>query len=335
MDDFGPNLSVWTKLFPTFSILNLDEMSGSAIEVALHDCETKPSSYCDSFDNGNLNFNKSTVWKMTNPSQYLAVDGSLHTLALASDWSQCACADAPKKTCWPEDHGFSGLLVSCPDGAADKCKTVGPGLDPHAFHFRGHPMAFTNIGSPKVCHPKLLNLTSFELADLRLPGMSQCEKNWQPFSYGGDLFFSQWLRPSHTVLKCSVETNACEVAFNTSTNFKDKIHGSTPYVELDSDHWVAAAHVFTLRGGVFSRDEDYWHMFFAVQRQPPFAVVASTQLFQLPVADAHADAEWSRVQYAAGMMRRDDDFVLSYGVGDCIAQAVKVPVKDVAQALGL
>jgi len=247
----------------------------------------------------------------------------------------CACADAPEQVCAWSDVKHSGVLVSCPDSPADTCRTIGPGLDPHAFQFNGHPMAFINIGSSGVCHPQLLNLTSLERGDLTLPGMAECEKNWQAFAYNGNLFFSQWLHPSHNVLKCSVDTYACELVFNTSTHFSTthKIHGSTPYVELDSDHLVAAAHTFKRSSSYVGNR--YWHMFYAIQREPPFAVVASTKWFRLPVAETHESAQWIDLEYAGGMMRQGEDVIVSYSVGDCVSQAVRVPIKSVKQSLGL
>jgi len=338
-----PDLTLenWKKLFPSYSLLDLDEMSDTAVAVALNTCSTTPDSFCDGFANGNHEFNKSAVWKMLNPSVYATADGSMRTLALLTNYNRCQCADSPKKFCAPDYQlPFSGLLVSC--GADDGCTAVGPGLDPHSFQFQGHPMAFTNHGPSGVCHPKLLNLTSFEMSNLTLPGMSNCEKNWQAFTHNGTLFFSQWLQPEHKVLRCNVETTSCEAAFNTSTSLllEKHIHGGTPYVELDSDHWVAGAHHFFDKcGGDPQCDQDahtiYEHMFFAIQRQPPFAVVARTEWFMLPVKEGFADAEWVGTQYAGGLMRQGQDVILSYGVGDCMPQAARISVEELKQALGL
>jgi len=338
------NLTSWTKLFPTHRILDLDDkFSVSAVALALETCSTMPKGYCDGFANGNNHLETSAVWKMLNPSVYMAADGSLRTLALLSTYSSCQDPDMPNRLQYPWiDLEASALLVSC--GADDGCTAVGPGLDPHAFQFQGHPMAFTNQGGTgkdgQGCHPKLVNLTSFEISNLSLPGMSGCEKNWQPFTYNGTLFFSQWLHPGHKVLSCNMESYACKAVFDTSANFgTDEVHGGTPYVELDSNHFVAAAHTFTstytIPYGVREERRVYQHKFFAIQSQPPFAVVAQTEWFQLPVAESHAHAEWLETEYAGGLTRRGQDVILSYGVGDCVSQAVEIPITSLRQALGL
>jgi hypothetical protein len=335
------NLTSWTKLFPTHRLLDLDEkFSISAGALAFETCSTMPKSYCDGFANGgNDHLEKSALWKMLNPSVYMAADGSLRTLALLSTFSQCSDPDRPEHLQWqwpvPEP---SGLLVSC--GSDDGCKAVGPGLDPHAFQFQGHPMAFTNQGGNGKCDPKLVNLTTFEISNLSLPGSSGCEKNWQPFTYNGTLFFSQWLHPGHKVLSCNMESYACKAAHDTSANFgTDEVHGGTPYVELDSNHFVAAANTYTTTytspSGVREARRVYQHKFFAIQSQPPFAVVAQTEWFQLPVAERHAHAEWLSTEYAGGLTRRGQDVILSYGVGDCVSQAVEIPITSLRQALGL
>jgi len=326
------NLTSWNKLFPTWSLLDLDELSGSAVEVALDTCPKMPDSFCDGDAKG-AKFNKSAVWKMINPSVYAATDGSLRTLAVATAYNLCQCADNPNKMCLPDYSKFrSALLVSC--GANDGCTAVGPGIDPHAFQFEGHPMAFTALGWNGVCSPKLLNLTSFEQINLTLPGMTNCEKNWQPFRHNGTLFFSQWLHPEHRVVSCSAGNGSCEAAFNTSTPFDvaTKIHGSTPYVELDSNHFVAAAHTFDR---INPTTDIYRHMFFAIERQPPFAVIANTEWFQLPIKEGHADAEWNSVEYAGGLVRRGQDVIISYSAGDCISQAAKISIAELKQALAL
>ena len=102
-------------------------------------------------------------------------------------------------------------------------------------------------------------------------------------------------------------------------------------MELDSDHLVAAAHV---HGDLMSDYLDYWHTFYVIKREPPFAVVANTHWFQFLAPSGYEDAGWKDIQYAGGLMRSGDDLLVSYGVGDCMSQAIRVPISEMADAFG-
>ena len=117
------NLTSWNRLFPAYSLLDLEEMAEKAITLAWDTCPTMPNSYCDGNGNGNTEFNKSTVWKMLNPSVYAAADGSMRTLAVVTDYNLCQCTDSPKSLCSPDyAQPFPALLVSWTQPAAqEKC----------------------------------------------------------------------------------------------------------------------------------------------------------------------------------------------------------------------
>jgi len=320
--------AVFTDLFPTYSIMDVDGTSSSAI-ASVHDADPT--------------VNKKWLHKMINPAHYLAADGSLRFVARVTHANRCACPDQPKRKCYPAEfpkHDDDSRLVSCLAGSSDGCAVVGKFADPHAFSFLGHPWAFVNSGVTDNCKPILLNLTSFESAELNLPGMNACEKNWQAIEHKGELFFSYFLAPTHKVIRCDVGSHTCDDAFNSSTSLQfdglpssfgsnPDVHGSTPYVELDSDHLLAAAHVHDFGY------EDYWHTFYVIKREPPFVVVANTRWFQFLAPGGYEDAEWKGIQFAGSMMRSGDDLLVSYGVGDCMSQAIKVPVSEVANVLGL
>lgn len=324
---------VFTKLFPSHSGIDLDVESSLAVSTVLQ---------------GNSTLNKSRVWKMINPSLYLTAAGSFRVLGRVTRSVRCACPAERKRWCYPEGGDGDDNLVSCPVGTGDRCVVIGPFTDPHAFQYSGHRLAFVNRGAWGVCKPLLLNLTSFEVRGLTLGGMDSCEKNWLPFEHAGILYFSHWVHPTHKVIRCDVESHVCETAFESSTKLSLdglpsflksegveglSVHGSSAYAELDSNHSVAAAHLAV--PGARPGNLRYWHTFLAIQREPPFAVVANTPWFQMPVPDDARDAEWNEIQYLGGLLRDGEHFVLSYGVGDCFSQAVKVPVSEVAHALGI
>eukprot|EP00930_Biecheleria_cincta_P003839 TRINITY_DN10474_c0_g1_i2.p1 TRINITY_DN10474_c0_g1~~TRINITY_DN10474_c0_g1_i2.p1 ORF type:complete len:366 (-),score=36.12 TRINITY_DN10474_c0_g1_i2:51-1148(-) len=314
-------------LFPTYSIMDVDGTSSSAISSVL---DSDPT------------VNKSWQHKMINPAHYVAADGSLRFVARVTHACRCACPDEPKRLCFPAEfpkHDDDSRLVSCLAGSSDGCAVVGKFADPHAFSFLGHPLAFVNSGVTDDCKPILLNLTSFESFELNLPGMGACEKNWQAIEHKGELLFSYFLAPQHRVIRCDVGSHLCQDAFNSSSSLRfdglpshfgsvPSVHGSTPYVELDSDHLLAAAHIHDWSYA------EYWHTFYVIQREPPFAIVANTRWFQFLAPGGYEDAGWLGIQFAGGLMRNGDDVLISYGVGDCMSQATKVPVSEVANALG-
>lgn len=343
--------ATFTDLFPGHSHIDLEATSGLAVSLVLE---------------GNQSLNQSKVWKMINPSLYPAEDGSMRMLGRVTSSVRCACPADEMKFCMPQGGDvFEDYLVSCSVEGADGCSVVGPYQDPHTFLYGGHRLAFVDKASQGTCVPMLLNLTSLEVNPLSLRGgyagplvmgvRAYCEKNWMPFEHEGSLYFSHWLQPEHAVLRCDVESHACESVFNSSTTLSfeglssfarqeaegdTSVHGSSPWAELDSEHLVASAHYmidpFSHPNMTFrSKARLYWHTFIAMERKPPFAVVANTPWFQLPVPDAGRDAEWNEIQYMGGMMREGEDLVLSYGVGDCLSHALRVPVSEVAQALGL
>jgi len=282
---------------------------------------------------------------MINPSLYSTADGSWRVLGRVTRSVRCGCPAEKNRWCYPKGGDGDDNLVSCPVGTGEGCVVIGPFADPHAFQYNGHRLAFVNDGAWGVCKPMLLNLTSLEARELTLPGMDACEKNWLPFEHEGVLYFSHWMHPTHKVIRCDPESHVCETAYESSTNLSldgfeaegvesPKVHGSSAFAELDSNHLVAAAHLAVFKGHP-AGNLAYWHTLLAIQRKPPFAVVASTPWFQMPVPDDARDAEWNEIQYAGGLLRDGEHFVLSYGVGDCLSEAVKVPVSEVAHVLGI
>jgi len=349
------SVATFTELFPGHSHIDLGVTSSLAVSLVLE---------------GNQSLNRSKVWKMFNPSIYLAEDGSRRVLGRVTNSVRCGCPADEKKWCMPQGgDGFDDQLVSCSlDTGGDGCSTIGPYQDPHAFLYDGHRFAFVDKVEPwrgeavdwahmkdSNCFPTLLNLTSLTANRLVLPGMGTCEKNWMPFQHESSLYFSYLVDPVHSVIRCDASSHTCESAFNSSTTLSfdglpsfarqeaknhTQVHGSSPWAELDSEHLVASAHYmidpYKYKNMTFrSKSRLYFHTFIAMEREPPFAIIANTLWFQLPVPDAGLDAEWNEIQYMGGMMREGEDLVLSYGVGDCLSHAVRVPVSEVAQALGL
>eukprot|EP00930_Biecheleria_cincta_P094699 TRINITY_DN860_c0_g1_i2.p1 TRINITY_DN860_c0_g1~~TRINITY_DN860_c0_g1_i2.p1 ORF type:complete len:380 (+),score=32.04 TRINITY_DN860_c0_g1_i2:79-1218(+) len=332
--------ATFTHLFPGHRGIDLDATSSLAVSLVLQ---------------RNQSLNQSLIWKMLNPSLYPTEDGSWRVLGRVTHSTRCACPADSKKWCMPKEGDGDDYLVSCSMDTGDGCSVIGPYQDPHAFIYGGQRLAFVDKAGQGVCIPMLLNLTSLQANRLVVPGMGWCEKNWMPFEHEGSLYFSHWLQPAHAVIRCDVGSHTCETVFNTSTTLSfdglpsfaprggESVHGSSPWAELDSDHLVASAHYMmdpffwqdkmniTFR----SKARLYWHTFVAIERKPPFAIVANSPWFQLPVPDAGRDAEWSEIQYMGGMMRQGEDLVLSYGVGDCLSHAMRVPVSEVAHALGL
>ena len=83
----------------------------------------------------------------------------------------------------------------------------------------------------------------------------------------------------------------------------------------------------------------YFHRFYYTMAVPPFDVLGVSDDFRFPASFGNATdlAQLDRVQFAVGLsLTADGRYMLAtYGVGDCQARAIEIPIPLVMRALGL
>ena len=155
-----------------------------------------------------------------------------------------------------------------------------------------------------------------EVTPLLGPHPERHEKNWMPFVHDGELLILYRCGPT-IVLRCDPATGVLErVAESDAPDFADELRGGSQGVPVPGGHLFVAHEVD--RGGPLLR---YLHRF----------VMLDEQLVLCAASDPFTFTS-DRVEFCAGMARRDDELVLSFGVSDAAAGLAIVPLD---RALGL
>ncbi len=149
-----------------------------------------------------------------------------------------------------------------------------------------------------------------------IPGRAQ-EKNWMPFALGDLLAHVYSLSPTVVVETLRGGSTMRLVAMTETDRRLDGVRGGSPGVRLD-DGWLFVAHVSAEFAGA---GRTYLHRF--VKLDDDFAVVGLSEPFRF-VHDG--------VEFAAGLVRRGDRLLLSFGVKDAEAW---VGWLDLAEVLAL
>ncbi len=96
---------------------------------------------------------------------------------------------------------------------------------------------------------------------------------------------------------------------------------------------VANIKLYNPRGPGRVHEQPWWyvHAFVAYEATPPFAMRGVSRPFELPAAFGLPYRD--RVQFAAGMaITKAGAAIVSYGVGDCTAMAIRLPLRFVLSA---
>ena len=217
-------------------------------------------------------------------------------------------------------------------------------------------------------HSSVIHLAQLEPGYREIPlnysSMRVWEKNWAPFVYENSLYVAYKLCP-YRVLRCDTRTGEC-----VDTPAADArrpisppppppvcmgLSGSGPMVQYDSEHLLGVAHITShlpssrrWAWGV-GIDRHYVHRFYIARATPPFALVGLSQPFHFP---RFFQSELDLVQFCAGMAIEEDagaasstvsggansgdngparSVAISYGVADCVALSVRLPLTRVVQ----
>ena len=174
------------------------------------------------------------------------------------------------------------------------------------------------------------------------------QRNWSPLpvpaSAPGRMYVTYSICP-HIVLDCEMSTGHCQRAYETLTpsvcendDGKVALRGGSLPVDLSTvpglsnliggDFLLSVAHTVEDVEGHNSVFRKYVHRFILYDSVPPFAVRASSVGFSFPdfFGTKDAPSELDSIQYCTGATLRGTNLTLSYGVGDCIAMKVQLPL---------
>ena len=239
-------------------------------------------------------------------------------------------------TVWLNDEQARGIIRNSEDAR------------PIRLHGRVHAI-FKRVYSPRLKRMWLAQLEpSYREVMLSFREQRRIEMNWSPFVINETLYLSYTLCP-HTVLRCDPLSGACEKAFSSiprggcpgyqgadgKGRTPSAMHGGSQLVHVRdgaADRLLGAAH-FKLYAPVKGQHALPWwylHVFYTLDTAPPFALRGVSRPFILP--GAFGDPFKDRVQFGAGLApvasgraTGADRFVLTYGLGDCVAMAVSLP----------
>ncbi len=166
----------------------------------------------------------------------------------------------------------------------------------------------------------LLELDGADIVSVtRLPGpeRGRHEKNWMPFVHGGALSFLYTSGPTVVLEWDGATRSLAEVSRRNGPPGADEYRGSSQGVPID-DGYLFVVHEVTRHGPKLQ----YVHRF--VQVDDALGIVATSVPFTF-ISD--------RVEFCAGLARREDELVLSFGISDAAAGLAVVELADVLALL--
>jgi predicted GH43/DUF377 family glycosyl hydrolase/glycosyltransferase involved in cell wall biosynthesis len=149
------------------------------------------------------------------------------------------------------------------------------------------------------------------------PHPSRHEKNWMPFVRNGELLLLYRASPT-LVLRCDPETGGLErIAESDAPAAADELRGGSQGVAVDDDY-LFVVHEVDHRAPAMR----YLHRLIMLDRELSISAISPPFTFTS-----------DRVEFCAGMARRGDELVLSFGVSDAAAGLALLPLSDALNLL--
>ena len=150
---------------------------------------------------------------------------------------------------------------------------------------------------------------------------SYCEKNWMPIT---DLpyHYVKWTNPTE-VVKVDPENQTCEtVHLGEQINLPRDVRGGSQVISW-KDHYLALTHeVWLFNSEVGRKDAVYRHRFILWDKNWNIVKVSD----DFSIMSGH-------VEFSIGMVKRDSEFLISFGFQDNAAYVLKVPETVVEEML--
>lgn len=196
--------------------------------------------------------------------------------------------------------------------------------DPRPFYLHGHiwcvfarPDRTARISY--TMHLARVAPNTQRIVTLTCDKMRRVEKNWVPLVHDDTLYLLYSLSPVHRVLRCDTASGQCVDVHHEESARLPALRGGSQAVAC-GDAYVGVAH--TTETATRFPYRAYVHYFYLLAPQPPFAVQALSPPWIFPPHFYDAK-DW--IQFCSGLSLQGDDFVLTYGVGDCLCKQLRVP----------
>jgi tetratricopeptide (TPR) repeat protein len=193
--------------------------------------------------------------------------------------------------------------------------------DLRLFQWRGAWWATAtnrDLAPDQICRIVLLELDIdaahiTKVRPLPSPVPDRHEKNWMPVVRGDDLFFVYSCQPL-VVLQYDLDTGELSEAARTNTDFRfTSLRGSSQGLAIDEGTLLVVHEAWEFEGL-----RRYGHRFMSLDAGfRPTGISA-------PFAFTH-----DGIEFCAGLTRRDDDIVLTYGIGDHSASMTTIPLASI------
>eukprot|EP00879_Flechtneria_rotunda_P011483 GHRR01011996.1.p1 GENE.GHRR01011996.1~~GHRR01011996.1.p1 ORF type:complete len:269 (+),score=43.57 GHRR01011996.1:125-931(+) len=159
------------------------------------------------------------------------------------------------------------------------------------------------------------------------------EKNWNPFTYKGKLFFSQQFDP-HVVIQAH-PNGTCVKLFETPTrvfrNLTSKPRGNTQAVLVPAaysgetrDFYLGVVHAEASRS--------YQNYFYKMQAHPPFRIYARSKPMPIINSKHPRNPVWTSVSFpmSLDLIPETNQVLIGYGSGDQIPRILVMPWQEVS-----
>ena len=216
--------------------------------------------------------------------------------------------------------------------------------DARAVRLGGKVFAvFTRTGGAAESHRKQPWLAALEPeydeVPLSFPGSTKRdETNWTPFSVDGETLLLSYTLCPHRVLECSPSSGRCALRWESTPESgcprlsHGEMRGGSQMVHLPTRKLLVGAAHFKQRQASLGRASKYFHVLFAFHATPPYELRGLSTPFELPAPQISPFAR--HIQFVAGAALSASlpaHLQLSFGIADCAALAVALPLSAVLE----
>lgn len=177
------------------------------------------------------------------------------------------------------------------------------------------------------------------------PKLQRRDKNWSFFRINDKIYTSYWLSPKHTVF----DTKICNVHMEQNTNIFYRIEQyyekkilfslSTPAIEHDGK-MIAVGHVKVNYSLPINTTGYYFLENMKLSKHPVTAYMMFFYTFDkntfeiIEISSAFYPPEMANnVVFAVGLVKFNDEFIISYGEGDCKMKFLFMPYNEINELL--